>query len=68
MTEGRPRIRITRDAVLFATGLALLINEAVIRHGPERPYLLVMYAGMMGLPVFLRTDEKRNPPPPGGSA
>lgn len=63
--SGRKHVRITRDAVLFVAGLLLLINEAVLRNGAERPYLLVVFAGMMGLPVFLRSDEKR---PPTGEA
>lgn len=48
-----------RDVLLFLTGLALIVHEAVLRSGPERPTLLVLYAGMVGLPVFLRADEKR---------
>jgi hypothetical protein len=50
--------KISRDVVLFVSGLALIINEAT-RSGPERPYLLMLFAGMIGLPVFLRTDERR---------
>lgn len=48
-----------RDVLLFLTGLALIVHEAVVRSGAERPTLLVLYAGMVGLPVFLRADEKR---------
>lgn len=48
-----------RDTVLFLTGIALIINEAVIRSGPERYGLLVLYSGMVGLPALLRVDEKR---------
>ena len=55
--------RITRDAVLFTTGLALTINEAVFEKA-ERPTLLMLFAGMMGLPVFLRKDEKDPPDKP----
>jgi hypothetical protein len=59
--SSRPRLsaRGWRDTVLFLTGIALIINEAVIRSGPERPTLLVLYAGMVGLPAFLRIDERR---------
>lgn len=49
-----------RDVILFLTGLGLIVNEAVLREGPERPTLLVLYAGMVGLPAFLRRDEKTN--------
>ena len=51
--------KITRDVVLFAFGLGLTINEAVFHNGPERPSLLVLYAGMMGLPAIIRYDEQR---------
>lgn len=51
--------RITRDLVLFAAGLGLTINEAVLRQGPERPTLLALYAGMMGLPAILKADAFR---------
>lgn len=44
--------------ILFVTGMGLIVNEAVLREGPERPTLLVLYAGMVGLPAFLRRDEK----------
>lgn len=47
-----------RDVTLFLTGIGLIVHEAVLREGPERPTLLVLYAGMVGLPVFLRGDEK----------
>lgn len=50
--------KITRDIVLFAAGLALTVNEA-LRAGPERPSLLVLFAGMMGLPAVMRFDEQR---------
>jgi len=34
-----------------------VIREAVFENA-DRPYLLMIFAGMMGLPVFLRRDEK----------
>ena len=49
-----------RDATLFLSGLGLAIHEVVIRHGPERPTVLLLIAGMMGLPAFLKADETRN--------
>lgn len=49
--------RVTRDTALFLTGLGLVIREAVFENA-DRPYLLMIFAGMMGLPVFLRRDEK----------
>lgn len=47
-----------RDISLFTTGLGLIVFEAVFRAGPERPTLLLLYAGMVGLPAFLRSDER----------
>lgn len=51
--------RASRDTVLFAGGLAGVFHETVIGQ-QERPALLVLFAGMMGLPAFLRYDEARN--------
>ncbi len=53
-----------RDTVLFLAGLSLTIFEATARSGPERWGLLVLYAGMMGLPLVLRGDERAAPSPP----
>lgn len=60
MSIRRPSASGWRDVALFLTGLSLIVYEAVLREGPERPTLLVLYAGMVGLPAFLRSDEKRN--------
>lgn len=51
--------KITRDLVLFAVGVGLIVNEAVLRSGPERPSLLVAYMAMVGAPTVLRYDERR---------
>lgn len=61
MSGGQPpRSSLTRwrDSILFAAGLGLIVHEAV-RDGAERPTLLILYAAMIGLPAFLRADEKR---------
>ena len=50
---------VTRDTVLFTAGLGLIINEAVLREGPERPALLLMFAAMVGLPAVLNADSDR---------
>ncbi len=47
-----------RDTILFVVGLSLIVNEAVLRQGPERYGLLVLFAGMVGLPVIMRADER----------
>ena len=62
MTTGqppRPPLARWRDSILFLAGLALIGWEAIGRDGAERPTLLVLYAAMIGLPAFLRADEKR---------
>ena len=55
--------KITRDTILFTAGVLGAANEAVFRES-ERPALLMLFAGMMGLPVFLRKDERTSPPAP----
>lgn len=55
-------IRLSRDLVLFVGGLAGVFHETVFSKA-DRPLLLGLFAAMMGLPAFLRTDESRKPPP-----
>lgn len=50
-------LRISRDTVLFIAGLAGIAHEALTR-GAERPTLLILFGAMVGLPAFLRQDEK----------
>lgn len=52
---------ITRDTVLFVTGLGGIVHEAFIRTGDTRPEFLMLFAAMTGLPVALRRDEGRRP-------
>lgn len=61
--NGRPRTvndwyAATRDIILFLGGLAGVMHET-IRSTSERPTLLLLFAAMMGLPAFLRSDEAR---------
>lgn len=53
----------TRDIILFFGGLAGVFNETVLT-STERPTLLILFAAMMGLPAFLRNDDRNAPPPP----
>lgn len=46
-----------RDSILFFAGLAGVIHQTLI--GPVEPTLLLLFAGMMGLPAVIRADEKR---------
>jgi len=48
-----------RDMILFFGGLAGVANEALFQNA-ERPTLLLLYAAMMGLPAFLRADDKND--------
>jgi hypothetical protein len=54
-----PRWQDLRDPLIVLTGLALSIHEAVFTK-VIRPELLILFAGMIGAPVFARKDEKRN--------
>lgn len=51
---------IRRDAILFVGGLLGIANETFIHTGAERPYLLVIFSGMAGLPVFMNQDERKS--------
>jgi hypothetical protein len=51
-------IRVPRDTLLFLGGLAGAAHETLIAP-VERPTLLILFAGMMGLPAFLRADERK---------
>ena len=46
-----------RDVALFAFGILGVFYETVFARPPD-PSLLVLFAGMLGLPVFLRKDGK----------
>lgn len=49
------RLKLSRDIVLFVAGLAGVLHETVFQNG-ERPTLLLLYAAMMGLPLYLRKN------------
>lgn len=52
-------IHLRRDTVLFIAGLAGVVYETAFEN-VERPSLLMLFAGMMGLPAFLRRDESND--------
>lgn len=52
--------KITRDLVLFTAGLAGMAHETLVAN-VERPYLVTAFLGMLGLPIFLRNDERKIP-------
>jgi hypothetical protein len=47
--------------VLFAVGLVGIAYEA-IRGGTEQPTLILVFATMMGLPLYLKKDEIEQKP------
>jgi hypothetical protein len=49
----------TRDLILFLTGVGGVLHET-LRTSAERPTLLILYASMMGLPVFLSRDKDKD--------
>ena len=58
VTRNIRTIRLSRDSVLFVVGLAGIGYETLVQGG-DRPTLLVLFGAMVGLPAFLRTDEKK---------
>ena len=59
--------KIGRDSVLFFAGLAGIYHEVVIAK-VERPTILLLCATMVGLPAFLRSDEKGDKKDSGGGS
>jgi len=61
MNETQPQSRLRwpllRDTTLFLAGVAGVVHETVIVT-QERPTLLLLFAAMMGLPAFLRTEGR----------
>lgn len=53
-----PAAQITRDTILFVGGLAGLTYETLTAHA-EKPTLIIAFIGMLGLPIFIRSDEAR---------
>lgn len=47
--------RGARDVILFFGGIAGVAYETIHEHS-DRPYLLTLFAGMMGLTLFLRKN------------
>lgn len=50
--------KVGRDTLLLVAGLAGVFHETVIASS-ERPTLLFLFATMIGLPAYLRSDEKK---------
>lgn len=48
-----------RDVLLFIGGMAGIVHETLLAP-TERPTLLLLFAAMVGLPAFLRADDRRD--------
>jgi hypothetical protein len=60
------RLRLYRSVALFVAGLLGTGYEVVVNH-VERPSVLVLLAGMMGLPAFFERDADRREGKSGGA-
>lgn len=49
--------KLVRDIILFIAGLAFAFHQIVIVQ-VENLHFLILIAGMLGLPMVLRRDEK----------
>jgi Na+/H+ antiporter NhaD/arsenite permease-like protein len=49
--------RASRDTTLFVAGLVGIAYETFVTQ-VDRPSLLVLFGGMIGLPAFFRADER----------
>lgn len=49
---------VTRDGVLFVVGLLGIAHETLMSRMGERPTLLLLFGAMVGLPLFLRADDR----------
>lgn len=49
--------RSVRDVLTFGLGAAGIGYE-VLGEGPERPTLLIVFAGLLGLPLVFREQDK----------
>lgn len=57
----RPTFVQIRSTALLVGGLVGAAYVTVVDQ-TERPTLLILFGTMMGLPLFLRNDEKNHPP------
>jgi hypothetical protein len=48
-----------RDGLLLGLGTLVVVHETIIWDGPERWGLYMLAGALLGLPAFLRADERR---------
>jgi hypothetical protein len=67
--RGVPSLQQLRTIALFITGLAAFVYEVVVDKA-DRPTILILAAGMMGLPLFINRESAKksngDPPSQGG--
>lgn len=61
-----PQWKQLRDILIFVGGMAFAAHEVFLREQSERPTILLLAATMMGLPLVLRADERRDKEAKGG--
>lgn len=52
-----PVQRLIREIVIPLAGLGGIYNEAIVRSGDPRIYLLVVFVSMIGLPPFINSEH-----------
>lgn len=52
-----PSAKVTQKTVLFVVGLLGVAHETLVSEA-DRPTLLLLFAAMIGLPAFLKADER----------
>lgn len=57
---------LIRDIATWAVGVLVLAHEVVVRED-ERPYIIILIAGLLGLPVFLHQDGQASQSPGPGA-
>lgn len=56
----RVRIRITRDVFSYMVGIGIIIEQTfVANQNTERPILLGVAVGMIGLPTYLQLASRK---------
>lgn len=56
-------MKLTRSAILFAAGVIGITSETVYSlqyHETPDPTLLILFAAMLGLPIYLSQDARGN--------
>ena len=56
-----PSSKVVRDLILFVAGIAGIAWQTVVSDA-DRPALLALFAGMVGLPTYLATKKKGEEP------